>query len=127
MVNPMSEPKPTPSESDVKVTRKATPLHKHFGRRMLAWSAKFARLTVYFMFVGIVLAVVAGRIAYAHAKKAAMETGDELLRLTDAAHMSGVYRLRLNGELVKVTSAVSNADHNVIIDRFQKEFIPAAR
>jgi hypothetical protein len=115
----MSEPKNT--ESEVKVTREVTPLRKHFGRRMLAWSAKFARLTVYFMFVGILLAVVAGRMAYAHAKKAAMETGDELLRLTDAAHMSGVYRLRLNGELVRVTSAVSNTDHNVILDRFQKE------
>jgi len=114
----MSEPKQT---EDVQVTRKAKPLHQHFGRRVLAWSAKVARLTAYFTFVAVVLAVIAGRIAYAHAKRAALETGEELIRLTDQANMSGVYRLRLNGELVKVTSAVSNADHNVILDRFQKE------
>lgn len=114
------EPKHT-EEAEVKVTRTATPLRKHFGRRVLAWSAKFARLTAYFMFVGVILAFVAGRIAYAHMKKAALETGDELIRLTDAANMSGIYRLRLNGELVKVTSAVSNEGHNAILDRFQKE------
>ena len=106
---------------EVSVTRKATPLRKHLARRMLTWSAKVTRLMVYFTCVAMVLAIVAGRIAYAHAKKAAMETGAELVRLTDNAHMSGVYRLRLNGELVKITSAVSYTNHEVILDRFQKE------
>ena len=109
------------SNTEPKVTREVTPLKKHFARRMLAWSAKVARLSVYFMFVAFLLALVAGRIAYANAKKAALETGNELIRLTDNAHMSGIYRLRMNGELVKITSAVSQMDHNAILDRFQKE------
>lgn len=104
-----------------KVTRTPTPLRKHFARRMLAWSAKVARLSVYFVCVAFVLALIAGRIAYAHAKKAAMETGSELVRLTESGNMSGMYRLRLNGELVKLTSAVSQLEHNAILDRFQKE------
>ncbi len=104
-----------------RVTRTATPLRKHFARRALAWSAKVTRLSVYFLFVAFVLAAVAARVAYAHAKKAAMETGAELIRLTESGNMSGMYRLRLNGELVKITSSVSQADHNAILDRFQKE------
>jgi hypothetical protein len=106
---------------EARVTRTPTPLRKHFLRRALSWSAKFTRLGVYFMFVAVVLALIAGRVAYAHAKKAAMATGAELIRLTESGNMSGLYRLRLNGELVKITSAVSQADHNVILDRFQKE------
>lgn len=106
---------------ETRVTRTPTPLRKHFARRMLAWSGKLTRLMVYFTCVAMVLAIVAGRIAYAHAKKAAMETGAELVRLTDNAHMAGVYRLRLNGELVKITSAVSHVPHEAILDRFQKE------
>lgn len=107
--------------SDPIVTRAATPLRRHFARRALAWSAKLTRLMVYFTCVAAVLAIIAGRIAYAHAKKAALAAGGELIRLTDNAHMSGIYRLRLNGELVKITSAISEVDHNAILDRFQKE------
>lgn len=116
----MSE-EPNTTTPEVEVTRTPTPLRKHFARRMMAWSAKVARLSVYFMFVAFLLLLVAGRIAYANAKKAALETGHELVRLTDNANMSGIYRLRLNGELVKITSAVSQADHNAILDRFQRE------
>jgi hypothetical protein len=108
-------------ETEPKVTRTATPLRKHFARRALAWSAKFSRLMVYFVCVAAMFAIIAARIAYAHAKKAAMETGSELIRLTETGQMSGLYRLRLNGELVKITSAVAYQDHNVILDRFQKE------
>lgn len=96
-------------------------LQRHFGRRMLAWSAKLGRLAVYFVVVATILGLVAGRIAYAHARQAALDTGRELVRLTDAANLTGVNRLRINGALVKISSAVSNLSHQAVLDRFQKE------
>ncbi|MBI2396039.1 MAG: hypothetical protein HYV09_41130 [Deltaproteobacteria bacterium] len=104
-----------------KVTRTPTKLRTHFARRALAWSMRLTRLAVYFMFVAGILALVAGRIAYGKAKQAALDMGSELVRLTDASHLSGVNRLRINGELVKISSAVSQQSHQVILDRFQKE------
>jgi len=121
----MSEPTREPPEEELSVVVKrpseARPLRVHLGQRVLAWSVRFTRLAVYFAVVAFLLALVAGRIAYAHAKQAALDTGGELVRLTDAAHLSGVNRLRINGALVKISSAVSNESHQAVLDRFQKE------
>ncbi len=81
--------------------------------------SKVARLSAYFVFVGVLLAVIGFRLAVAHAKKLALDTGGELVRLTDAAHMGGAYRLRLNGELVKITSASTDASPKDVLDRFE--------
>lgn len=89
------------------------------ARRAMAWMGRLARLAAYFVFVGIFLAVVGFKLAVAHAKKLAVDTGGELVRLTGAAHMSGVYRLRLNGEAVKITSASTAASPTAILDRFE--------
>lgn len=119
----MSEQEPKEVVEGVTVKRpgEGKPLAVHFGRRVLSWSVKFTRLAVYFVVVATILGLVAGRIAYAHARQAALDTGKELVRLTEAGHLSGVNRLRINGSLVKVSSSVSNLDHQAVLDRFQKE------
>lgn len=124
MSEPTESPRPeVPRAEDEVVVRRPGEgrLRTHFSQRVLAWSARFTRLAVYFAVVAAVLAIVAGRVAYAHAKQAALDTGRELVRLTDTAHLSGVNRLRINGALVKVSSAVSNLSHQAVLDRFQKE------
>jgi hypothetical protein len=89
-------------------------------RKTMTWSGKLVRLGTYFLFVALILTVVAARIAYAHAKRMALDTGNELVRLTGNANLSGVYRLRINGEEVRITSAVSSGEPKEIADRFQK-------
>lgn len=121
----MSEQAPAeqqPEEEPVVVRRPGEGrLRENFARRMIAWSMRVTRLAVYFMVVAALLGVVAGRIAYAHAKQTALDTGRELVRLTDTGKLTGVNRLRINGALVNVSSSVSNLSHQAVLDRFQKE------
>jgi len=81
---------------------------------------KLVRISAYFAFVAVVLALVAGRLAWAQAKKAALETGGELVKLTQAGNLNGVYRLRMNGEQVDVASASSDQSVKSILDGFEK-------
>jgi hypothetical protein len=89
-------------------------------RRMFRWSAKVARLGTYLLFVSLILCAVALRIAYAHAKRVALDTGHELVRLTGDANLSGVYKLRINGEEVRITNATTTMAPKNVLDRFQK-------
>ncbi len=88
--------------------------------KLAAQAGKLLRISVYFTVVAGVLALVAARFAWAQAKKTALETGSELVRLTAAGNLSGVYRLDMNGEKVNVASASSDAPVDVLLDRFQK-------
>jgi len=102
-----------------------SPIAKHIARTLLdrtrAFTMKMLRLTAYFAVVGAVLAIVAARLAYAHARDVALSNGDELIRLTEAGKMTGVYKLRLNGELVKIATASTGASPTEVLDRFEGE------
>lgn len=113
----MSEQHTDPAEKP----KERPTFQRTLGRRMLAWSARVGRLTAYFGFVALVLLVVAARMAYAHAKKMALDTGSELVRLTGTGDLTGVYRLRINGEEVRTTNATSDLEPTVLLDRFQAE------
>lgn len=93
---------------------------RHAVGKIAQQAAKIARISVYFVFVAGVLALVAGRLAWAQAKKAALETGGELVRLTEAGNLSGVYRLDMNGERVNVSSASSDQSPKALLDAFEK-------
>ncbi|MBL8715399.1 MAG: hypothetical protein JNL79_05355, partial [Myxococcales bacterium] len=43
--------------------------------KLASQAKKLVRISAYFAFVAVVLALVAGRLAWAQAKKAALETG----------------------------------------------------
>ena len=94
--------------------------------RLLGNTMKVLRLASYFAVIAVVGVVVAARLAYGHAKKVALTTGEDLLRLTEDGSIGDGYKLRLNGELVMISSATTSMTSNEVLDRFQGECATAA-
>jgi hypothetical protein len=84
-------------------------------------SMKLLRLATFFAVIGVIGLFVAARLAYGHAKDVAMTTGEDLLRLTDEGEIGEGYKLRLNGELVMISSATTSMSLDEVLDRFQGE------
>lgn len=105
---------------------KAPTTRRTLRSRVLGFGMKMLRLSTYFAVLAVVGLIVAVRLAYGHAKKVAMTTGEDLLRLTEDGSIGDGYKLRLNGELVMISSATTTMTSDEVLDRFQGECVQAA-
>src|SRR5258708_29362628 len=64
---------------------------------------------------------MAARLAYGSAQKVALSTGEDLLGLTRASEIGEGYKLRLNGELVMISSAMTSVAVEATLDRFERD------
>src|SRR5438270_2700066 len=119
----MSQETETPETESAKEPKK---LPRTLRSRVLGFSMKVLRLSTYFAVIAVVGLVVAARLAYGHAKKVALATGEDLLRLTEDGSIGDGYKLRLNGELVMISSATTTMTSAEVLDRFQGECAKAA-
>jgi len=94
--------------------------------KIRSYAGKMMRLTAYFMVLSAISIVVAGRLAYGRAKEIALKTGEDLVRLTEASEIGEGYKLRLNGELVMISNASTDATPTQVLDRFQAECLQHA-
>ncbi|MFO0677799.1 MAG: hypothetical protein U0169_14780 [Polyangiaceae bacterium] len=76
-------------------------------------------MATYGAFVSTVLFVLAARAVYGHAKEAALELGDHLTRLDDL--VGTVHHVRINGEKIRVSSALTELPVASVLDRFEDE------
>jgi hypothetical protein len=100
------------------------PTSKHSARTRLAEKAKrrihvrgVARVLVYCVFASLVIAGISIRSAYGDFKDSAMIMGRQLATFGDVE--GRISRVRLNGEPIYVTSAVTKASANDVLDRFE--------
>src|SRR5258708_14330122 len=118
-----SEPTTAASVATPSSSRSPSPkgMKRSLGSRVWGFSKKMMRLSAYFAVVSVVSLAIAGRIAYGRAKDVALSTGEDLIRLTEAGQVGDRIRLRLNGELVLLSSASTDAPVEEVLDHFQGE------
>lgn len=100
------------------------PTSKHSARNRLAEKAKrrihlrgVVRVLVYCTFASLVIAFVSIRSAYGDFKDSAMIMGRQLATFGDVE--GRINRVRLNGEPIYVTSAVTEAPAHDVLNRFE--------
>lgn len=80
---------------------------------------KAIRLFAYLSLVFFVIGILAARSVYGSVKDSALEVGDELVRFGDLFAQKN--KVRINGELMNVASAVTDAPLKDVLDRFETE------
>jgi hypothetical protein len=91
-------------------------------RRLLSWilpSRRLLRLTAYLVCVCLVSAAIAARAAYAKAKEAALEFGEQLSGLEDLTQGANV--ILVNGERFHRVNAFVDASVGLVLDRIQRD------
>lgn len=77
------------------------------------------RVSVYLAVVTLLLGTIATRRVYGSVEKGALEIGSGLAQLGDVVGPN--YRVSINGEVVNVSSAMTDEPLDTVLDRFEKE------
>jgi hypothetical protein len=81
---------------------------------------RLVRVGFYACVVLGILAVLGARSALGNAKVAVVAFGDELLRMAENGSTGGGYAIRVNGQVLKVSTAQTRDSVKAVLDRFEK-------
>jgi hypothetical protein len=120
----MTEPNLHPVEEGAAVTASNGPSlagARRGGLRARGFLVKSMRLATYLMVVGLVIGGIGVRKAIGEGKQLAMSLGEDLAQLASDGRIAPFTKLRINGQPVQISSATTDLDYQVVLNRFEAD------